>query len=97
MVESESHVEKFKLRAFRFKTPEEIEGAKILAKMRDEDPDKVRVTEDVEVWARPTELSNTHRVLELTASRNQFVLHSRDLMTILISQDYNVIDLRKKP
>ena len=91
---NENHVEKIKLKSFRFLTDSEIEAAKIMAKMKEEDPEKVRLTRDVEVWARPTVLSNGHRILEFTASENQFVLHSKDLKTILSTQDYEVIDLR---
>lgn len=89
-----SAIEKIKLRSFRFLTEDEVDRAKALAKIRGEDPEKVRITGDVEVWVRVTELSNKHRVLEFTSEHPQFVLHSRDLATILRSQDFEMIDLR---
>lgn len=93
-MEEQSHVEKLKLKSFRFKTEQEIERDKALAKMRDEDPEKVRTTEDVEVWARPTRLSNNHRVVEFASDSPVFVLHSRDLKTILETQEFDVMDLK---
>jgi len=95
-------VEKLKLKSFRFKTDEEynneLVAAKALAEIKDEDPDKVKVrkTEDIEVWARPLELGSTRRCIEFVASKPVFVVHSRDLKTILESQGWEVKDVRGK-
>ena len=87
----------YKLKAFVFKTPQQMEADRALAELQGNDPEKVRKTHNIIVHARPLELLTKRRCIEFQIGTNvKAVVHSRELLDVLASQGFQFLDVRVK-
>ncbi|MHA1863162.1 MAG: hypothetical protein ACTSWA_05280 [Candidatus Thorarchaeota archaeon] len=86
-------MKEMKIRAFRWKTDEELAGEALLT---DTPKEKLKKTISFFVIARPLKLPSGRRCVEFRSGKTTFVVPSRDLAHLLRDQEFDVTDLRQK-